>query len=103
MNSDLEYPLVRYLVRELAISKPDYFFADGEPYFGPVHTGKGNRKFTGMMHNEESVQVFTEDDFMMMEAPQSRQERLGVPSKQRPNYSLGTAPSGGNGGGTPVP
>jgi len=88
---------------KLRIKKPKYFFKDGKPYFGPVHTGKGNRKFTGIMDNEESVQVFTEDDFMMMEAPQSRQERLGVPGKSRPNNSLGYVPSGGNGGGTAVP
>ena len=71
---------------KLKIKKAKYFFADGKPYFGPVHTGKAQKKFTGIMSTDESVQVFTEDEFLMMEMPNVKNPlKLSTPPSARSN------------------
>jgi hypothetical protein len=88
---------------KLKIKKAKYFFADGKPYFGPVHTGKGQKKFTGIISTDESVQVFTEDDFLMMEVP-SAKKQLKVNKNNGSTYdAMQAMPPGGGGQGVPLP
>ena len=49
------------------ISKPKYYFANGQPYRGPVFTDQINRKFTGIMPTKGSKQVFTLEELMVEE------------------------------------
>tara|TARA_R100000655_G_scaffold109663_1_gene164853 strand:+ start:1268 stop:1543 length:276 start_codon:yes stop_codon:yes gene_type:complete len=88
---------------KLRIKKPKYFFANGKPYSGPVHTGKGQKKFTGIISTDDAVQVFTEDDFLMMQMP-SAKKQLKVNKNNGPTYeALQGPPPGGGGQGVPLP
>ena len=78
------------MLKELKISKPKYYFANGQPYRGPVFTDHINRKFTGIMPTKGSKQVFTFEELMIEE--RKRGDRKGQTVKTS-NNTMRTPPS----------
>ena len=78
--------------KQLKISKPKYYFANGQPYRGPVFTDQINRKFTGIMPTKGAKQVFTLQELRIGEGSLRDRSGPGQPVKTY-NNTINQAPN----------